>query len=135
MKDTVFDQVIFSIAIVYSRSLFEEIQGLDQHILISVVATIIALVSTQQHNKWNTQTEKLFKKTEEKSMWRKIVSQWLKILRMISTFIAIHNLVDIVNQTILQTERFYYEAFLFPVITIMFSIGAVTVFDNHFFSK
>ena len=133
MKDEVFDQVIFSVAIVYSRSMFEEIKELDQHILISIVATIVAIISTQFYKVWNASTNKLQSK-DKVYLWRSIVAQWLKILQMISTFIAIHNLVDLVNEMILQTERFYYEAFLFPSITIMFSIAAVTIFDHHFFS-
>jgi len=132
MKDAVFDQVIFSVAIVYSRSLFQEIKELDQHILISIVATIVAIISTQFYKVWTENTTKLQSK-DKVYLWRSIVAQWLKILQMISTFIAIHNLVDIVNEMILKTERFYYEAFLFPVITIMFSIAAVTIFDHHFF--
>ena len=132
MTDTVFDQVIFSVAIVYSRSMFDEIKELDQHILISIVATIIAIFSTQFHKRWKDTTDKLQSK-DKSFLWRTIVAQWLKILQMISTFIAIHNLVDLVNEMILNTERFVYEAFLFPIITIMFSIAAVTLFDHHFF--
>ena len=135
MKDAVFDQVIFSVAIVYSRSLFLEIKQLDQHILVSTIATIIAIFSTQIYNKWVESTRVL--KGKDKNvifLWRTIVQQWLKILQMISTFVAIHNLVDLVNEMILTTERFVYEAFLFPVITIMFCIAAVTILDHHFFS-
>ena len=136
MKDTVFDQVIFSISIVYSRSMFEEMKVLDQQILISIVATIIAIISTQFHKLWDKTTQQFMSKEKKKHfVWRRIVSQWLHILQMISTFIAIHILVDIVNGMILNTERFYYEKFLFPVITIMFCIGGVTVFDHHFFSE
>tara|TARA_B110001452_G_C15068511_1_gene372931 strand:+ start:388 stop:792 length:405 start_codon:yes stop_codon:yes gene_type:complete len=134
MKDAVFDQVIFSVAIVYSRSLFEEIKELDQHILISIFATIIAIISTQFYKLWTETTKKLQNK-DKTYLWRNIVAQWLKILQMISTFIAIHNLVDLVNAMILNTERFYYESLLFPAITIMFSIAAVTLFDHHFFSS
>jgi len=137
----VFDQVIFSIAIVYSQSLFAETKELDQHALISFISAIIAIMSKRLHSKWNagTTAKAKAKAKEEKKkilsdIWRKIVAQWLKILQMISTFIAIHNLVDLVNNMILNTERFYHEAFLFPVITIMFSIAAVTLLDHHFFS-
>jgi hypothetical protein len=133
MKDTVFDQVIFSVAIVYTGSLFGEIKKLDQHILISIVFTIIAIFSTQSYRKWIDNTEKLQNK-DKVYLWRSIVGQWLKIAQMISTFIAIHSLVDLVNEMILNTERFYYESILFPVITILFSIAAVTIFDHHFFS-
>ena len=137
MKDTVFDQVIFSVAIVYSGSMFDEIKELDQHILISIIATIIAMVSTHLHKKWDGVTQLLLTKEKNKDsfIWRQIVSQWFQILQMISTFIAIHNLVNLVNDLILNTERFYYEKFLFPVITVMFSIAAVTLFDHHFFSS
>ena len=134
MRDEVFDQVIFSVAIVYSRSMFEEIKDLDQHILISMVGTIVAIISTRLHKKWDSVTTTFKVKEKNAFVWRAIVSQWLKILQMISTFIAIHNLVDLVNDMILNTERFYYESFLFPVITIMFAIAAVTLFDHHFFS-
>jgi len=133
MKDAVFDQVIFSVAIVYSRSMFEEIKELNQHVIISVVATIVAIFSTQFYKQWAENTVKLQSKDKKVYLWRVIVTQWLKILQMISTFIAIHNLVDLINEMILKTERFYYEAFLFPIITIMFSIAAVTLFDHHFF--
>ena len=132
MQDTVFDQVIFSVAIVYTNSLFGRIQLLDQHILISIVFTIIAMLSTQFHRRWSDNTDKLANK-DKQYLWRIIVGQWLKIIQMISTFIAIHSLVDLVNEMILNTERFYYESFLFPMITIMFSIAAVTIFDHHFF--
>jgi len=137
MKDTVFDQVIFSVAIVYSGSMFDEIKELDQHILVSMVATIIAMISTHLHKKWDGVTQLLLTKEKNKDsfIWREIVSQWFQILQMISTFIAIHNLVNLVNDLILNTERFYYEKFLFPVITVMFSIAAVTLFDHHFFSS
>jgi len=133
MKDAVFDQVIFSVAIVYSRSMFEEIKELNQHVIISVVATIVAIFSTQFYKQWAENTVKLQSKDKKVYLWRVIVTQWLKILQMVSTFIAIHNLVDLINEMILKTERFYYEAFLFPIITIMFSIAAVTLFDHHFF--
>jgi hypothetical protein len=133
MKDADFDQVIFSVAIVYSRSMFEEIKELNQHVIISVVATIVAIFSTQFYKQWAENTVKLQSKDKKVYLWRVIVTQWLKILQMISTFIAIHNLVDLINEMILKTERFYYEAFLFPIITIMFSIAAVTLFDHHFF--
>ena len=133
MKDTVFDQVIFSVAIVYSRSLFEEIKEWDQHIIISVMATIVAIISTKFNNRWNKNTKKMEDK-DKVFLWRQIVSQWLKIIQMISTFVAIHNLVDLVNEMIINTERFYYESLLFPLITIMFSIAIITIFDHHFFS-
>ena len=103
MKDAVLDQVIFSVAIVYSRTMFEEIKSLDQHILISILATIVAILSTQFYKRWTENTLKLQSK-DKIYLWRIIVSQWLKILQMISTFIAIHNLVDLVNEMILQTE-------------------------------
>ena len=132
MKDNVFDQVIFSVAIVYSRTLFDKMREVDQHILTSIVATIVAILSTQIYKKW-AGTTLLLQSKDKVFLWRLIVAQWLKILQMISTFVAIHSLVDIVNEMILNTERFAYEAFLFPVITILFSIAAVTIFDNHFF--
>lgn len=134
MRDTVFDQVIFSVAIVYSRSLFEEVKVSDQQLLISVFATILAIAAAAMQRKWDIQTKFLQEKDKTHSqLWRTIVSQWFKIAQMISTFVAINSLVFLVDQMIRNTERFYYEAILFPMITILFGIAAVTIFDQHFF--
>ena len=141
MKDNVLDQVVFSVAIVYSRSLFDEIKAADQHIIISLLATVVAIATSSFHRSWTSQTNVLQEKNKKNKnnanffLWRKIVSQWLEILSSISTFIAIHVLVDLVDTMIVHTERFYYESFLFPMITILFSIAVITIFDSHFFSS
>ena len=127
------DRVIYSIAIVYSESLFSQVRQTDQHIVISLISILFAIASNQLSHWWACHCEKLNReRSEHKDLWQRIVTQWLTIAELTLTFIAIHSLVEVLNDMIDDTERYYYEALLFPIITLMFSISIVTVVEDQF---
>ena len=125
------DRVIFSIAIVYSESLFTQVRQTDQHIIVSLLSILFALAAHRLSLAWSNACRCSKPDTAKKGpLWERIVTQWLHIAELTLTFIAIHSLVDTVNELISQTERYHYEAALFPVITLMFSISIVTVAED-----
>lgn len=129
MPNTVIDRVIFSVAIVYSETLFVRIQEMDQQIVISILSIILSVFAIRLHSFF-----KNFTGGENSCcMWYTIVGQWLEILQMITTFIAIHSLVDVVNTLIEENERFYHEALLFPVITLLGAVAIVSITEQRFF--
>ena len=54
------------------------------------------------------------------------MSKWLEIIEMVSTFVAIHAVVKVIDETIHDNERFYYDAFLFPLVTLLSFISVVS---------
>ena len=127
------DRVIFSIAIVYSESLFGKVRENDQHIIISIISILFAVAAHWLSHKWSCRyTDHIKQHPECSALWQRIVTQWLQITELTLTFIAIHSLVEVLNDMISNTERYYYEALLFPVITLMFSISLVTVVEDRY---
>lgn len=122
------DRVIFSIAIVYSESLFKKVKENNQHIILSLISILFAITVNRFLCTWKQQAEK---SPDSDVVWRRIVSQWLSVAELTLTFIAIHLLVDVLNTMIANTERYYYETALFPVITLIFATSLVTVLENQ----
>ena len=126
------DRVIYSIAIVYSESLFNQVRETDQHIVVSLISILFAIISSRLGNWWTARCETFASMNPEyTALWERIVTQWFQIAELTLTFIAIHSIVEVLNSMISQTERYYYEALLFPVITLMFAISTVTVIDER----
>ena len=126
------DRVIYSIAIVYSESLFNQVRETDQHIIVSLISILFAVISSRLGNWWKAQCKVNARMNPECSaLWEQIVTQWFQIAELTLTFIAIHSIVEVLNNMMSQTERYYYEALLFPVITLMFAISTVTVIDER----
>ena len=127
------DRVIYSIAIVYSESLFGKVRENDQHVIISIISILFALAAHWLSRRWSCHCKDHIKQHPECSaLWQRIVTQWLQITQLTLTFIAIHSLVEVLNDMISDTERYYYEALLFPVITLMFSVSLVTVIEDRY---
>tara|TARA_B100000787_G_scaffold127299_2_gene96377 strand:- start:9356 stop:9760 length:405 start_codon:yes stop_codon:yes gene_type:complete len=130
MPGTVTDRIIFSVAIVYSESLFQQVRQNQQHLAVSLIAVLFAVFAERAQRS----LEACFAQ-EQTTLWHKIVSQWLEIGQMTLTFIAIHSIVEVVNTMITQNERFYYEALLFPIITITLAVSLVTIAETKLESK
>ena len=124
------DRVIYSIAIVYSESLFNQVRETDQHIIVSLISILFAVIACRL-GKWWTAQCKTHTNPKCSALWEQIVTQWFQIAELTLTFIAIHSIVEVLNNMISQTEQYYYEALLFPVITLMFAISTVTVIDER----
>jgi len=134
------NRVIFSIAIVYSESLFRQIRETDQQLVVSIIAIIFAVTANHLSTSWAHYNEKdkrtlNTKSKQHRDLWVNIVTQWLQIAEMTLTFIAIHILVDVVNTMIDETERYYYESALFPIITLMFAVSVVAAVEDNFSRK
>jgi len=121
------ERVVFSVAIVYSETLYGHIRDLDQHAVVALLCVVFALLTTHLATWWEKHDE------ENCCTFHKIITSWLDVGKMVFTFLAIHSVVDTIDETIRENERFYFDSILFPIVTLLSAIALLTITQAHFF--
>ena len=120
---TVVERILYSIAIVYSETLYARVREFDEQFLISIVSVILSAIFAFGSARLKTLLN-------QDMLWGKLVTHWMDIFSMFTTFIAIHSIVAIVENMMDDTERFAHESFIFPIFALLSGVSAVVLTEG-----
>jgi len=117
------DRILYSIAIVYSETLYERVRQFDEQFFISIVSVALSAFFAMG-------SARVKQMLDQDKLWGKLMTRWMDIFSMFTTFIAIHSIVAIVEDMMDDTERFAHESFIFPIFALLSGVSTVVLIEG-----